>query len=236
LFDLKYYTPRGFLIGSDEVGRGCLAGPVVCCSSILSPDTDISLHLKRLLDFGINDSKKMSAKKRERICFDLFQDNAAKLFNSAIVSSKLNRSYHIESALGFKCCISVISASFVDKHNILNASLHGMRVSGERLINEAILSKGSWLVDGNRVWKKREGQSYNLYPIISGDAKSSLIGLSSIVAKVFRDNLMIKLSNSLPSYGFEYNFGYPTKNHRLALKEFGPSSQHRKSFRGVTFP
>jgi ribonuclease HII len=92
--------------------------------------------------------------------------------------------------------------------------------------------RGVWLIDGNRM-PKQVPATVDAQAIIKGDSKSVLIGLASIIAKEYRDNLMVTLSKSFPGYGLEKHAGYPTKAHKEAIAKLGPSPIHRKSFKGV---
>ena len=176
--------------GCDEVGRGCLAGPVVAAAVIV--DKNFKQNL-------VNDSKTLNFKMRQNL--DL---------------------YIREHAIDF--AIAELSPEFIDRHNILNASLHAMHRALDQLKTRPELI----LVDGNKF------HPYNYIPhhcIIKGDSKYLSIAAASILAKNYRDNLMIKLHDEFPDYGWNTNFGYCTKTHQKALKKFGPNIHHRKSFR-----
>ncbi|SDE98753.1 RNase HII [Epilithonimonas hungarica] len=176
--------------GCDEVGRGCLAGPVVAAAVIV--DKNFKQNL-------VNDSKTLNFKTRQNL--DL---------------------YIREHAIDF--AIAELSPEFIDQHNILKASLHAMHRALDQLKTRPELI----LVDGNKF------HPYNYIPhhcIIKGDSKYLSIAAASILAKNYRDNLMIKLHDEFPDYGWNTNFGYCTKTHQKALKKFGPNIHHRKSFR-----
>lgn len=176
--------------GCDEVGRGCLSGPVVAATVII--DKNFKQNL-------INDSKTLNFKTRQSL--DL---------------------YIREHAVDF--AIAELSPAFIDEHNILNASIHAMHLALDQLKNRPELI----LVDGNKF------HPYNYIPhhcIIKGDSKFLSIAAASIIAKNYRDNLMIKLHDEFPDYGWNTNFGYCTKTHQKGLKKFGPTIHHRKSFR-----
>lgn len=120
--------------------------------------------------------------------------------------------------------IAELSAEFIDQHNILNASIHAMHQALDKLTVRPELI----LVDGNRF------HPYNYIPhecIIQGDAKVLSIAAASILAKNYRDKLMIELHDEHPEYGWNTNFGYATKKHQEALIKFGPTKYHRRSFR-----
>ena len=176
--------------GVDEVGRGCLAGPVVSAAVILKKGINPKL---------LKDSKKITFNKRNEI------------------------SEHIKKFSYYS--IGVASVSEILKLNILQASLLSMRRAIERLAVKPSLT----LIDGNFAPRGLE----NYKTIINGDEKFKVISAASIVAKVYRDRLMIKLSKKFSNYAWERNFGYGTKAHLDGLKKFGITSHHRKSFKPV---
>jgi ribonuclease HII len=109
----------------------------------------------------------------------------------------------------------------------LNASLKAMKVSFESIIGE----NGILLIDGNKKFSTEK--KTNLVTVIKGDSKSLLIGLASIIAKEYRDQLMQNLDNRFPEYGWKSNAGYGTKAHLDGINKFGITEHHRKSFKGV---
>ena len=176
--------------GCDEVGRGCLCGPVVAAAVIIDHQFNHNL---------INDSKQLSF--RTRIELD---------------------SYIKENVLDYS--IAELSPEFIDEHNILNASIHAMH----NALDQLKLKPELILVDGNKF------HPYNYIPhqcIIKGDTKFLSIAAASILAKNYRDLLMIELHEEFPEYGWNKNMGYATNQHREALKKFVPTKYHRKSFR-----
>ena len=176
--------------GVDEVGRGCLAGPVVSAAVVLKKDINLKL---------LKDSKKISFKKREKI------------------------SKHIKENSYF--AIGIASVEEILKLNILQASLLSMK----RALNQLTIKPDITLIDGNFA---PEGiKKYKT--IINGDEKVKAISAASIIAKVYRDKLMIKLSEKFSNYSWERNFGYGTKAHLEGLKKFGVTAHHRKSFKPV---
>jgi len=184
----REYSGYQYICGIDEVGRGPFAGPVVAGAVILPKDCDI---------LYINDSKKLSPKKREEV-------------NGLI----------LEKALAW--AVGIVDNTVIDEINILQATYEAMRralkdlsIRPDILLNDAVTIPG---VDIKQV------------PIIKGDAKSISIGAASIVAKVYRDNLMREYDEKYPGYGFATNMGYGTKEHIAALKKMGPTPIHRKSF------
>ncbi len=187
---LKSWSNAYVEAGCDEVGRGCLCGPVVAAVVILDENFNQNL---------VNDSKKLTFKTRNYL-----------------------DSYIKDNVLEF--AIAEISPKLVDEYNILNASIHAMHKALDLLqIRPELI-----LVDGNRF------HPYNFIPhqcIIKGDSKILSIACASILAKNYRDELMIKLHDEFPEYGWNKNMGYATKIHREALIKFGPTIHHRKSFR-----
>ena len=176
--------------GVDEVGRGCLAGPVVSAAVILKENINLKL---------LKDSKKISFKKRIKIAEHI----------------KLNSTY----AIGLATVEEILNL------NILQAALLSMK----RAIDKLSIKPELVLIDGNFAPKGIK----NFKTIINGDEKIKSISAASIIAKVFRDQLMIKLSETFHNYAWERNFGYGTKAHMEGLKKFGITSHHRKSFKPI---
>jgi ribonuclease HII len=176
--------------GVDEVGRGCLAGPVVSAAVILKENVDLKL---------LKDSKKISFNKRFEIAEHI----------------KLNSYYSV----------GVASVEEILKINILQAALLSMK----RAIDQLSIKPELILIDGNFAPKGLK----NFKTIINGDEKINSISAASILAKVYRDRLMIKLSKKFQNYSWERNFGYGTKSHLEGLKKFGITSHHRKSFKPI---
>ena len=184
------YQSKVLEAGCDDVGRGCIAGPVVAASVIFPNDYS---------NESIKDSKTISPKKRILI--------EKEIKSSAIAWS-----------------VSEIDNERIDKENILNASISAMHAALEnlRVIPEYII------VDGNK-FKKYKDIEHRC--IIKGDSKYLSIAAASIIAKNYRDKLMKKLSEKHNHYDWHKNFGYPTKSHRDAIKKFGITELHRKSFK-----
>lgn len=193
---------RAFLIGVDEVGRGCLAGPVVAAAALL-PLFDQSHGLERSL-VELDDSKKLNAAKRERL---------ATLIDSLALTS-----------------IAEASPEEIDQINILNASLLAMKRAVLKLCREMSLdlSQALLIIDGNKSIKLKKARQLT---VIKGDSRSASIAAASVVAKVYRDRLMTALSQKYPQYRWHFNKGYPSKEHRRAIKEHGMTVWHRQSFR-----
>ena len=184
----KQYESRGYVCGIDEVGRGPLAGPVVAGAVILPRDCQI-LYL--------NDSKKLTAKKREEL-YDVIMDQAV--------------------AVG----IGYVSPARIDEINILQATYEAMREAISKLpIQPDVLLNDAVTIPGVNIYQ---------VPIIKGDGKSVSIAAASIIAKVTRDRLMVEYDREIPGYGFASNKGYGSEQHIEALKKYGPSLIHRKTF------
>ena len=208
-----------FLAGSDEVGRGCLAGPVVAATVIFTSSQNKMPELFNILKgLGVTDSKKITRSKRRSILSKLDIS-----FDSLQQNIKYNN-----NEFSFSLCQQ--SPKEIDKINILQASLLSMKNSFKLCWDKK--SKGIWMIDGNKVPDFDE-LLVNKKSVIKGDTKSLLIGLASVIAKEYRDNLMEKLGNIYPGYGIEQNAGYPTKLHKDAIKVLGVTPIHRLSFRGV---
>lgn len=187
---LKKWSENYIEAGCDEVGRGCLCGPVVAAAVILDENFEQNL---------VNDSKKLNFKTR----MDL-------------------DSYIKDNVKNF--AIAELSPSFIDEHNILNASIHAMH----RALDNLTIRPELILVDGNKF------HPYNFIPhqcVIKGDSKFLSIAAASILAKNYRDKLMIELHDEHPEYGWNTNFGYATKKHQEALIKHGITKYHRQSFR-----
>ena len=176
--------------GIDEVGRGCLAGPVVSAAVILKDGINLDL---------LKDSKKISFKKRQKV------------------------SDHIKSHSYY--AIGLASVDETLDLNILQASLLSMK----RALDQLTVKPDLTLIDGNFA----PNGFKNYKTVINGDEKIKEISAASIIAKVFRDNLMIKLSEEFCNYAWESNFGYGTKAHLEGLKKFGVTSHHRKGFKPI---
>ena len=174
--------------GVDEAGRGPLAGPVFAAAVILPDQVELQ---------GINDSKKLSEKKRE-LLFDQIVEKAA--------------AYSVASA----------DEKEIDQINISNATFLAMK----RAVQGLSLRPDMVLVDGDRLPQLPMASK----AIVKGDALSISIAAASILAKVSRDRVMVKLSEEYPEYGFEKHKGYPTVLHREAILKYGVLPIHRRSF------
>ncbi len=176
--------------GTDEAGRGCLAGPVTAAAVILDPKFE---------NIILNDSKQLSEKKRFLL--------------KPMIELK---------AISFG--VSHIFQKEIDSINILNASIKAMQLSIEQLKPEPEFI----IVDGNR-FKPYKDIPYKT--IIKGDSKYLSIAAASVLAKTYRDLYMEKIHEEFPMYNWKKNKGYPTKEHRAAIKKYGITKYHRKSFR-----
>ena len=178
------------IAGVDEVGRGCLAGPVVSAAVILKNNINLKL---------LRDSKKISSGKREQI------------------------SEHIKRNSYY--AIGIASVEEILNLNILQASLLSMK----RAIEQLAVKPSLTLIDGSFAPKGLK----NYKTIINGDDKIKVISAASIIAKVYRDRFMVRLSKKYSNYAWERNFGYGTKAHLEGLKKHGVTTHHRKSFKPV---
>jgi len=188
-FDQQFRDAYGGLIcGVDEAGRGPLCGPVVAAAVILPRDCVIE---------GLNDSKKLTEKKREKL-FEIIKEVAI--------------AYAIAEA----------SPEEIDEINILNASMLAMRRAVEALPVVADFA----LIDGNC----SRGFAIPTETVVKGDSLSFSIAAASILAKVTRDRGCAELDRLYPQYGIAKHKGYPTKEHMDAVRKYGPSPIHRKTF------
>ena len=176
--------------GVDEVGRGCLAGPVVSAAVVLKKSINLNL---------LKDSKKISFNKREE------------------ASEHIKRNSYY--ALGIASVEEILNL------NILQASLLSMK----RAIEKLEIKPGITLIDGNFAPSGLK----NYKTIINGDEKIKVISAASIIAKVYRDKFMIRLSKKFSNYAWDRNFGYGTKAHFEGLKKFGVTAHHRKGFKPI---
>lgn len=182
---------KGFnnICGIDEAGRGPLAGPVVVAGVIMPKDSMIE---------GINDSKKVSEKKREKL-YDLI----------------------IKEAISYS--VAIIGQDIIDDINILNATKEGVT----RVVDGLDVKPDLIIIDALNHINTRE---IPYEPIIKGDAKCYNIAAASILAKVTRDRIMREWDEVYPQYGFIQHKGYGTAKHIQAIKEYGLTPIHRKSF------
>jgi ribonuclease HII len=187
---LSKFSNFNFECGTDEAGRGCLAGPVTAAAVILP---------KKFKNLILNDSKQLSEKKRDIL--------------KPIIEKQ---------ALHFG--VAHVFQEEIDSINILNASILAMHKSIDKLAKKPEFI----IVDGNKF------KPYNTIPfetIIKGDSKYLSIAAASILAKTHRDLYMNIIHEEFPMYNWKQNKGYPTKEHREAIRKYGVTKYHRKSFR-----
>ncbi|MEM9363459.1 MAG: ribonuclease HII [Bacteroidota bacterium] len=187
---LVRYNAYGAIAGTDEAGRGCLAGPVTAAAIILPT---------KFKNEVLTDSKKLSETKRTRL-----------------------RPILEKEALTYS--VQHVFEKEIDTINILNASFLAMHKSLDMLSFEPNLI----LVDGNR-FKPYHTIEHNC--IVKGDGKYLSIAAASVLAKTYRDAYMEEIHEEFPVYNWKRNKGYPTKEHREAIRKYGLSKYHRKSFR-----
>ncbi|RTL10482.1 MAG: ribonuclease HII [Flavobacteriaceae bacterium] len=217
----KSYSNLILECGTDEAGRGCLAGPVTAAAAIspLTPEGGITNDAVKRLFEELNDSKQLSDKKR----FEL-------------------RPLIEKTSISF--AVTHIFPNEIDEINILNASLKAMQESVLKLNQkpEYIIVDGNRPLNGKLGMKQKIGKIFTVEEIellksipntsiIKGDSKFLSIAAASVLAKTYRDEYMDKIHEEFPMYNWEKNKGYPTKDHREAIKKYGPCKYHRMSFR-----
>jgi ribonuclease HII len=175
--------------GCDEVGRGCLAGPVVAAAVILP---------KKYRHKKLNDSKQLTLEERLEL-----------------------RETVVRDALAW--AVAEVSSEEIDSINILNASFKAMHLA----LDQLHMRPEFLLIDGNRF---KPYQDLPFECIIKGDASYLSIAAASVIAKTYRDELMQKLADTYPGYGWTTNVGYPTLEHRDGIRQLGITPFHRRSF------
>ncbi|MGE0587500.1 MAG: ribonuclease HII [Cyclobacteriaceae bacterium] len=186
---LSHHTPDLVEAGCDEVGRGCLAGPVVAAAVILP---------KNYFHETLNDSKQLGREERLLLRDEIQRDALA-------------------------WAVAEVDNNEIDKINILKASFKAMHLALDQLkIKPDLL-----LIDGNRFQPYGE---LSFECVVKGDATYLSIAAASVLAKTYRDELMLKLSEQFPGYGWETNVGYPTEEHRDGIRSLGITPLHRRSF------
>lgn len=193
------------IIGTDEVGRGCLAGPVVAAAVIF-------LHEKNLSEY--RDSKQLSPSRREVLSQKIREEHLWGLgWASPVEIDEIN----------------ILQASFLAMRRAIYEAHERLKthLADQESSDRSILV----LVDGNL---PIPDLGFRQRPIVGGDASQPVIAAASILAKVWRDAEMVKLDQSYPDYGFAKHKGYPSPAHKEALAKFGPIPDHRRSFRGVS--
>ena len=178
--------------GCDEAGAGPLAGPVYAAAVILPLGLDID---------GLDDSKKLTEKKREAL-FPVIQERA------------------------LAWAVARVEAAEIDQTDILSARMKAMQLAMDALAIQPDFA----LVDGNRDRGKRFAITTPHRCIVKGDSLSASIAAASVLAKVSRDRFMAEMAEVYPQYGFEKHKGYGTKLHYEMLRAYGPCPIHRRSF------
>jgi len=178
------------IIGIDEVGRGCFAGPFVIGAFVFTPKSKIHT--------GVNDSKKLSKIKRKNLYRFLSKENHG---------------------------LGIISSDEVDSLGLTKAFIKGIEFALDKIDTKDSLL----LIDGNNKLNLKQ----NYLSVIKGDSKIYSIASASILAKVYRDSLMLEYSKQYPNFGFEKNVGYGTKFHIQALEKYGICPIHRKSYKPI---
>lgn len=193
------FGAEGYTIGVDEAGRGPLAGPVVAGAVVLG----------RTIPTGLDDSKKLSPKRRAVL----------------------------DEAIRSTCCwaIGIAEPAEIDRINILQATMLAMTRAVARLtaaLEES--AAGEVLIDGNLTPHGRIAEwCWSARAIIGGDASEPAISAASIIAKEWRDRMMREAARDFPHYGWDRNKGYGSAEHLAALRRHGPSPLHRRSFAPV---
>lgn len=193
----KEISSSGLVFGIDEAGRGPWCGPVVA-ACVCWPNYEIPTELAEQID----DSKKLSAIKREHL-FQLIMQSQA--------------------LIG----IGIASSIEIDENNILQATFMAMKRAIDQVKQNMSITPDAVLIDGNRLPKD---WPFLTKAVVKGDHLSLSIASASIIAKVTRDKLMKELAKSHPEYGWDKNAGYGTKEHINAIEKFGITSIHRRSY------
>ncbi|MDE5571745.1 MAG: ribonuclease HII [Prevotella sp.] len=186
--------------GCDEAGRGCLAGSVYAAAVILPPDYQHPL---------LNDSKQLTERRRYQLRESIERDAVA-------------------------WAVGIVTPEEIDRINILNASILAMH----RALDQLAVRPEAIIVDGNRFKPYREpaqsgGGQGEVLPhttIVKGDGKYLSIAAASVLAKTYRDDYMNRLAEEYPQYDWLSNKGYPTRKHREAIRQYGITPYHRRSY------
>ena len=191
--------------GCDEAGRGPLAGPVTAAAVILPHDYTNAV---------LNDSKQLTERQRTVLRADI-------------------------EANALAWAVATVDAADIDRLNILHASTHAMCLAAQALLGDVasnVVCGGTalgtihpefLLIDGNRFYNET---SLPFQCVVKGDAKYMPVAAASILAKTYRDAIMLRLHSQYPQYGWDHNKGYPTADHYRAIEQHGPSPLHRRSF------
>ncbi|MGE4233275.1 MAG: ribonuclease HII [Bacteriovoracia bacterium] len=210
-YEQFYFNQNKLCVGTDEVGRGCLAGPVVAASACI---LDPTIYDSKAWIFELNDSKKLSQKQRESLLEKIKEDQNIKV--------------HVAWAYPDE----------IDRWNILHASMVAMKRAlypfvglAEVILVDGHLSPFAPIFSKPGYDQLPENLGFKeIVPVVKGDSTCISIAAASVVAKVYRDQWMEELDTFFPKYGFKSNKGYPTTEHQKALQEHGYSEIHRKSF------
>jgi ribonuclease HII len=202
---LKGYCIAGVIeAGCDEAGRGPLAGSVFAAAVVLDPKLIQDTQHQEWLEM-LNDSKQLTEKQRQALRPKIEQ-------------------------YATTWAVVEVTPEEIDQINILNASIIGM----QRALDKLNVTPEHIIVDGNK-WKPYipQGQVMEIpaQTVVKGDGKFLSIAAASVLAKTYRDEYMLRLHEQFPQYHWDTNMGYPTKAHYEAIKQYGITPYHRKSFR-----
>lgn len=209
---LKEKLKGKIILGMDEVGRGCLAGPLVVGCVVLNGDTFID---------GLNDSKKLTKKKRETILKSIKRE--AKDCSLYYISAKKIDEFGISKSLELAYSLALSEINVIPDFILIDGNINFLK----NVINKDA-RKISFDLDVKRF------ENVPIITIIKGDGKISAISAASILAKQSRDHYMELVSDIYPEYGFSDHVGYGTKKHLDAIKEKGILGIHRRSFRPIS--
>ncbi|MBK5280149.1 MAG: ribonuclease HII [Bacteroidia bacterium] len=208
------------VIGIDEVGMGCLAGPVVVCAVKFTRAFYNKNHLELR---GLKESKLLSTGQRKVFAKRLLKDEDLICAISFCFPKKIDTiNIYRASREAMRTAVKRVTNSHLSvTNNLLNNQLPKLKTENSKL--RTII-----LVDGN---KKIKNLKFDQRAIVKGDQKIFAIACASIIAKVYRDKMMKRYAKRFPAYGFEQHKGYSTKVHQNALNQYGPCLIHRRSFR-----
>ncbi|MCM2348481.1 MAG: ribonuclease HII [Bacteriovoracaceae bacterium] len=213
------------IIAVDEVGRSPLSGPVVigAIRVLVADHQSLITLLRSLRRNGVKDSKLLSSASR-KLLLEKFQ---------IIQIPFRQKGAFYWKGLEINFVTWEMDHEVIDSENIFQTSMRGMKEAAQ-FLSSSDKTRTTVLIDGHMKFRwKSEAEAWKEIAIIKGDVKSSLIGLAAIMAKEKRDDLMRQMHELYPHYGFQTNFGYPTREHRLAIEEHGPCPIHRKTFNKV---
>lgn len=246
-YEDKFRSDSGYRIicGVDEAGRGPLAGPVVAAVCILEPGTASAIE-------GLNDSKVISPKKRERIYNIITSSSISWCSAQAVVDeidsiNILNATMLAMNRAIFGLALTnetfehfIMRDRMIEDYMTFKSSSH-TEILNQSYVRSGLLARGGSsisfgdgvpvmpelaLIDGNT----KKNITIDAIPVIKGDTLVPSIAAASIIAKVTRDRMCIDMHNKFPEYGFDRHKGYPTREHMMKIINYGPSPYHRKSF------